>query len=292
MTWAASTGTNTAVSKAGFLHFPDLTLTEDSAAPVTSRFFNRASMSWLSVSRNAVSPDGSHYAYGEGNPYIGTSGRLHVVNVTTRVDRVVYAGPIVYGVVDYASEGIYITKAGAEGPSLGLWLMNPANGATRVINATVSGPTVGGGAAWTQDFDASDPSPAPGGMVGPANRIERVDLSTGRLVPWFYEAGVDMRVVGFDASGHPFVSASRYAGGGVNDSVELWVLSSRIASSELFVGERNKVWPAQVAAIDAHGVWFDAGNADSVWLYTPDGPMQMVAKLNVTDMQVAGGCIA
>jgi hypothetical protein len=291
VTWALGSGQNV-VNKAGFLHFPDLTLSEDPTAPSGSRFFNRASMSWLPVPREAVSPDGGRYAYAEGNPYLGSGGSLHVVNVATKADRVIYSGPTVYGVVDFAREGIYITKAAVEGPSSGLWLQNPAGGAANVINAAIESPAVGGGAAWTQDFDASDPHPAPGGMVGPSNRIERVDLKTGELVSWFYEPGVDLRVVGFDASGNPFVGAYRSAGGGALDTVELWLLTSQTGSTQLFGGAQNYLWPSQVTAIDPHGVWFDAGyTADSVWLYVPNSPIQMVARLGVGFVHVAGGCL-
>jgi hypothetical protein len=289
--WAVGSGQNM-VNKAGFLHFPDLVLSEDPTAPAGSRFFNRASMSWLPVYREAVSPDGSRYAYAEGNADLSSGGSLHVVDVATKADRVVYSGPTVFSVVDFAREGIYITKAAPEGPSMGLWLQNPAGGEARVINSTIESPSVGGGAAWTHDFDAADPSPAPGGMVGPSNRIERVDLSTGQLTTWFYEPGVDLWIAGFDAAGNPLVRAYRSAEGGARDTVELWLLTSPTKSMQLFGGAQNDLWPSQVAAIDANGVWFDAGyTADSVWLRVPNSPIQMVAKLGFGYVHVAGGCL-
>ena len=292
LTWATSGGQN-AVNKAGFLRFPDLTLSEDPSAPAGSRFFNRASMSWLPVSRDAVSPDGLRYAYAQGNAYLSTGGSLHVVDVATKADQVIYTGPTVYSVVDFAPEGIYITKASPEGPTVGLWLQNPAGGAAHLINATVQSPAVGGGAAWTHDFDTSDPSPAPGGMVGPSNRIERIDLKTGQLVPWFYEPGVDLWIAGFDTAGNPFVRSYRSAGDGTHDTVELWLLTSPTGSVQLFGGAQRYLWPSDVTAIDAHGVWFDAGyTSDSVWLYSPNSPIQMLAKLGVTYVHVAGGCLA
>lgn len=291
LTWATGSDQN-AVSKAGFLSFPDLTLSEDPTAPTGSRFFNRASMSWLPVPREAVSPDGERYAYAEGNSYLATGGSLHVVDITTNADRVIYSGPTVYGIVDFAPEGIYITKSSPEGPSIGLWLEDPAGGAARVINATIQSPAVGGDAAWTADFDAADHSPAPGGMVGPNNRVERVDLKTGQFVPWFYEAGVDLRIAGFDIAGKPFVTSYRSSGDGAHDTVELWLLTSSTESMQLFGGAQRNVWPSAVTAIDIHGVWFDAGyTSDSVWLYVPNSPIQMLAKLGVSYVHIAGGCL-
>ena len=309
VTWAVVNG-NTATGKAGFLRFSDQILSEDPTAPAGSRFFDRAYSRWLAVGRDAVSADGSRYAYTEGNAFLNTPGRLHVVDVASGTDRVIYSGPTVYSVVDFAPEGIYLTRAAPEGPSVGLWLQDPAGGTARLINSTIQVPAIGGAAAWGQDFNSGDPNPPPGGIAGPRNRIERVDLNTGTLTPWFYRSGAYVSVAGFDAKSNPFISVDRPSPNDPNanhDTIELWLVTTPTTAQRLFAGELSTSWPAGLAAIDNHGIWFDGGAGSipnpngsggwissgiaTIWLYA-QGAIGKVAELNADSLSVAGGCLA
>jgi hypothetical protein len=285
----------TITPKAGFLSFPGQTIAEDPSAPLGSRFYDRALSRWLPTTRETVSNDGTRYAYSEGNAYVSSQGRVHVVDVTSGVDRVIYSGSPVFGVVDFATEGIYLTGAAAEGSPRGLWLMNPGTGAVRLINRTIDGPQVGGGAAWGKDFNAADPSPGPGGIEGPSNTVVRLDLRSGAQTPWFYLPGTNLYLAGADAAGYPFVIAGRNSGSDFSTATqELWLVTAPASPTQLFTGSASEQYPIRLAAIDSHGIWFDGKTytaaPGTVWLYSA-GAIRVVATVNVDTLQVAGGCI-
>lgn len=284
VTWYVPNGQG-ATYKAGFVTFPGQTLAEDPSAPPHSTFYDRGFSKWLPVWRANVSPDGKRYAYGEGNPYTDAGGKLHVVDVASGVDRVIYSGGTLYGVIDFAAEGIYVTRAVPEGNPRGLWLEDPAGGQPRLISETIVAPAVGGGAAWGLDFNTADPSPAPGGLEGPNNRLLRFDLHTGAASTWFYRPGANIYVTGFDAGGNPFVRA------GVGFDSELWLIKSSTEATKLFAGTDDSS-PSQLAAVDRHGVWFagQTGSAATIWLYSA-GSIQQVATVDQKYLAIAGGCI-
>jgi hypothetical protein len=295
VTWGVLNG-RTITPNAGFITFPYQTLREDPSAPVgKSVFYDRGSSKWLPVWRASVSPDGKRYAYSEGNAYQNTGGKLHVVDVVTGVDRVIYSGNMVYSVVDFAAEGIYLTAAAPEGRPRGLWLEDPAGGPARLISSTIVAPAVGGGAAWGLDFNSADPSPAPGGMEGPVNRVLRIDLSSGASTPWFYRPGANIYTVGVDANGRPLVGADfppSPTDMNGRDTAELWLVTSATSATRLFVGT-GVPYPSRLAAIDSYGVWFDGSyghGGGTVWLYE-GGSLQTVATVEVNYFAVAGGCI-
>ena len=292
VTWAVQNGSSLD-TKAGFVTFPGQTLREDPAAPARSTFYDRGLAKWLPTWRSSVSPDGRRYAYSEGNAYVGTEGKLHVVDVATGVDRVIYRSSRVYGVIDFAAEGIYLTGAVPEGYPIGLWLEDPRGGTPRLISSSVVSPAVGGGYAWGLDFNTADPSPGPGGIEGPKNRILRFDLRSGVATPWFYRPGASLYVLGFDSRGEPFVTADFVPSpADVNgqDSVEVWLITSGTSATEVFEGSGIPV--PRLAAVDSYGVWFDGSylHDSRVWLYA-NGSMQQVAAVSVDYFAVAGGCI-
>ena len=295
ITWNVNTGQGF-VRKGGFLSFPDQTVSEDASAPAGSWFYDRAFARWLPVFREAVSDDGMRYAYTTGNAFLATNGSLHVVDLSSGTDRTISNGPI-YKVLDFANEGIYVTMQAPEGRSHGLWLQNPAGGSARLISSTVIDPRVSGGAAWGEDFDTADPSPAPGGLEGPMNRLVRLNLQTGVTTPWYSWFGADIYLNGVDYNGTPFIGVGRSSPTDPNvtsNREELWRVTSSGAAQRLFAGFANEQWPLWLAAIDSHGVWFDGGSYQTspktVWLYT-GGTIQVVATMNLNDATVAGGCI-
>lgn len=276
----------------GFLTFPGGTLTQDPSAPARALFYDRAYQRWLPVWRQAVSADGTRYAYDAGNLGLHTGGKLHVVDVSTGADRVVYvdSAGIVYKVVDFSSGGIYVTAGDSESRSSGMWYLNLAGGSPQLINNNIESPALGGGFGWGLDFNAGDPSPAPGGFQSPVNRMLRVDLTSGVATPWFYRPGADIYIVGFDSAGNPLVGVLGATDATGRHSFEVWsVSSSSAAASRLFVGSNNAPIPSSVSAIDRHGVWLD-GSSSTVWLYA-SGSMQIAATVDSVDFHIAGGCI-
>jgi hypothetical protein len=274
--------------KGGFLSFPDQVLTVD---PTASLFYDRAFAKWLPATRTQVSPDGRRYAYaGEGpNTYAG--GKLHVVDVSTGADTVVYNGGTTYSVVDFAAAGIYVTANPAPYIAThGLWLQDPSGGQPKLVSSEILDPAVGGGAAWGLHLNAADPSPGPAGSEGPLNEVLRFDLRTGASTLWFYRPGARVWILGFDAAGHPLVRV--YTEANVAEPVELWLVQSQSQAVQLFAG--GGPTPTQLGAVDNHGVWFDSfrWSPNTVWLYA-GGSLQKVATIDVPgviDMFVAGGC--
>ena len=278
--------------KAGYLRFPEGQVSEDPSAPSGSQFFDAAYSRWLPVAREAVSASGAQYAYTDGSTYQGIEGHVHIVDVSTNADHVVYSGKV-YRVVDFASEGIYLTEDTGDGPNTGFWLLNLSGGSPRLINSSIWTPSVGGGSGWGGGFNPADPSPPPGGMAGTPNLIDRIDLSNETATPWFYTQGAQPTVLGFDRSGDPFVRVDRMA---PNDpdvqhgTNELWIVTSPNTGSRLLSGVGWNEGPWRLAAIDSHGVWFDG--SDGIWLYS-QGAVQLVAKPGVGQLSVAvaGGCL-
>src|SRR5262245_28811775 len=224
VTWTVKNG-EILTAKAGFMTFPEASIAEDSSAPGGSRFYDRALSKWLPAFRAAVSPDGRRYAYSviAGNAYQNTGSQLHVVDVATAADRVIYNGKAALNVVDFEAEGVYVTAAVPEGRPRGLWLQDLTGSPLRLISSTIVAPAVGGGSAWGVDFNTADPSPGPGGLEGPMNRILRYDFS-GASTPWFYRPGANIYLMGFDANGHPFVSAGFESNGQATQ--EVWLIAS------------------------------------------------------------------
>jgi hypothetical protein len=285
VTWSTQTG-----GKGGFLTFPDQVLTVDPAASV---FYDRAFSKWLPVSRVQVSPDGRRYAYAAnadgGASFAGTN--LHVVDVATGADRVVYSGSTTYTVVDFASAGIYVTSiASPFSATHGLWLQDPSGGQPKLISSEILEPAVGGGAAWGLHLNAADPSPGTGGVEGAGNEVLRFDLHTGASTPWFYRPGARVWILGFDPAGHAFVRVVTEAN--VTEPIGLWLVQSQSQAIRLFAG--NGPDPSQLGAVDNHGVWFDSfrWSPNAIWLYA-GGSLQKVATIDVVgviDVFVAGGC--
>ena len=123
-----------------FISFPAATVTFDPAGKnLQARggaYYDRAYSRWLPVPRQAVSPDGRHYAYTEPASDQTKMPKIHVVDVTTGTDRgfITHSSEwfIAYGVLDYSSEGIYLVQA-YESPMFGLWLLNPLTGTMTAV---------------------------------------------------------------------------------------------------------------------------------------------------------------
>ncbi len=280
----------------GFAAFPGQSVI-DEGAPAGSVFYDRAYSKWLPVFRDAVSPDGRRYAFSKltGNAYANSGSAVHVVDVATGADQVIYSGALALAVLDFEAGGVYLTSAVPEGYARGLWFLAAAGGSQpRLISSSIVAPAVGGGAAWGIDFNSADPSPAPGGLEGPMNRLLRYDLATGAAEPWFYEPGASIYPVGFDANGRPFVRSSVPVPGNAAfaESTEIWLVLAAGRATRLS-GDQSPSAPGNLGAVDNHGAWFSSGygsnGANTLWLYAA-GSMQAVATVNLAQVSIAGGC--
>jgi hypothetical protein len=284
--------TDTAAT-AGFLSFPGGVLTQDSSAPAGALFYDRANRRWLPVLRMSVSADGQSYAYDSGDLMFHTGGKVHVVNMTTGADQVVYidSATVVHKIVDFTGAGIYLTQGDSEGRSHGLWFLSITGGAPRLINSNIESPVLGGGFGWGLDFNAVDPSPAPGGLQGPVNRLLRIDLGSGVATPWFYQPGADIFTIGNDSTGDPLVGVVRPTDATGGNSLEIWLVnSSSAAATRLLVASTNAPSPGMVSAIDRYGGWLD-GSSGTAWLYSA-GSLQIAATVANAGLHIAGGCIS
>ncbi|HEV2476176.1 MAG TPA: hypothetical protein VGX22_06510 [Candidatus Dormibacteraeota bacterium] len=266
--------------------FPSGQLVDDASVPPASAgfFYDRALAKWIFALRDQVSPDGREYAYADGDPLSGAQvpGKLHVVDVATGTDRVIYNSPVVPSVVQFTANGIYFTHNFGEGEEDGLWSIPPQGGQPRLVSSTIWEPRVANGAAWGLAFNAADPHPAPGGITHPYNTILRFDLNTGTSVVWWYQPGNDMRLLDGDYSGNRFVYTFRED---VDASQVDWMLDAQGTAHR--IGSANLDY---LAAVDTNGVWFDDGRLPNLWLFT-NGLLERIADFNVTAMKIAGGCI-
>ena len=283
--WDSNTS---AQNHAGFVTFPGGQLVEDPSAPAgqdsTVLFYDRALARWIFAARDQVSPDGREYAYADGEPLSGAGvpGKLHVVDVATGTDRVVYNSQVVPSVVQFTANGIYFTHNFGEGEEDGLWSIPPQGGQPRQVSSTIWEPRVANGAAWGLAFNAADPHPAPGGITHPYNTILRFDLSTGASVVWWYQPGNDMRLLDGDYSGNLFAYTFRED---VDGSLSDWVIDSRGIAHR--IGSANLGY---LAAVDLNGVWFDDGQSPTLWLFA-GGQLERIAEFSVAAIKIAGGCI-
>jgi len=260
-----------------FIDFPSGTVTPDPAAAGAGsisrpgrelvdyfygRYFDRAYSRWLPVSRIHVSPDGSHYAYGDRavaeqqNPPARAT--MHVVAVKTGVelafDDGAWSNP--YEVLDYAADGIYLfTTFGAY---LGLWLMDPATGAiTRVANLSNVQGSAGGKVFWVGTINPSDQHPVAG--VAP-DQLDRLSLVDGSRFTWFYRPGSSVHFIGEDLGGHPIIYVANADG-----STEVLVVPAP--------GINRPILPSWDALdtisdpiSDSHGIWF--GSPNGIYFYS------------------------
>lgn len=302
--------------KAGFVTFPGAGLTIDPAGAFEATAsnvlvksvakpylygdfgvatFTRRHDRWLPANVAAVSPDSSRYAYAEA--YADANGprsRIHVVDVASAADRVVYDSDY-YGVMSYESDGIYLFLVGyADAPNRGLWRLDPqARSLTQVASQNLTVSYVGGGAAWYSDLAPGDQPPP--NLTNPMaraffrDRVVRLDLKSSVVSPWFRRPGNEVLTIGVDGLGHPLVSVSPPTDAGTSPSDELWLITTPDKGTKIYAGPGSNS-PDFVGfgtpLADTHGLWF--GSRKGVFLYTPDAKFQRVSP---AVGEVAGRCL-
>ena len=262
-------------NKGAFISFPGGAVSVDPHSPprlgsVWGLYYDRAVSRWLPVPRQAVSPDGRHYAYGEPGADQTKAARMHVVDIATGADHV-FATPttdwfIPYSVLDYASEGIYLYTTYEA--SIGVSLMNPTTGS---INKVAQLPEVqasgGNQTFWVGSVNPADPQPL-GGLGVMPNQIDRFQLVGGTRVPWFYRPSTSLRVIGTDMQGHPIVMAINGRNGIIDGDygAELILLLNPQSQRSIYKGSATQVGSMFVSVSDSHGTWF--GSDHGIYLDT------------------------
>jgi len=233
-------------------------------------YYDRAISRWLPVPRQAVSPDGKHYAYGERGADQSHVARMHVVDVVSGTDHVFDAPTgawfIRFDVLDYAGEGIYLyTNYEA---SVGVSLMDPTTGAIHAIANLPDIQASGGNRTfWVGTVNPADPNPLGGIGVTP-NQIDRFSLLDGTRVAWFYRPSSAPRVIGSDMQGHPIVSVVNGRNGVVDADygAELILLMNPQSQRSIYKGSATLVGSMVISISDSHGTWF--GTDHGIYLYT------------------------
>ena len=276
--------------QAGFISLPAGTFAADpltrlqpptASAPSISGYYDRAVSRWLPVGREAVAPDGLHYAftdrpdsYQQSPPSRAT---LHVVSVKTGVDLAFDGGYwfAPYYVLDYTAEGIYLYTSG-EGQRYGLWLMNPATGAIKQVAALTDVlSSAGNKSFWVGSVNPSDPNPMPG-MGGTPDQIEKFNLVDGSHSVWFYQPGSGVSFLGLDLAGHPIVSTYGPSG----QPTAFFLVPSpgtrrSILTATPPLSLLNGLASPGSPIADSHGVWF--GSPDGIYVYPETGGLQRVS---------------
>jgi hypothetical protein len=292
--------------RTGFVTFPAGSLTKSAAilptpAPLTLRFsYDGAIGRWLPVSREAVAPDGLHYAYADYDPpgpndgkvTTGSTGRVHVVDAQTGNDRVIYSGSPTWWIVDFAPAGIYLarlTTAQYARQSFGLYLIDPSGGTPRLVPGSDvrldwgGWQVMDGGAAWGTRF--SDVV-----AMGSGNELVRLDMKTGDLVQWLaVPTDQYISIIGFDA-GKPLVSSSLWSvTEGQSSQTSVRLMTGPGQSRQLYTSDAPG--PADLGVADTHGIW--TGGSGSIWLYQPASGIRQIKVMNNPNavVQVGGACV-
>ena len=260
-----------------FITFPSASMTIDPKGKGGGSF-DRAFNRWLPVTRDAVSPDGAHYAYVDMN-----QSQLHVVDVVGGKERAFSLSAIganyVFG---YGADGIFMTF-GFEGLH-GLWLVDPVTGSSHQLPSVMTPGAIGaGGVIWFSEVNPADPQPintaSSAGIL--SDQVTRFDVKSGSKTPWLYRPGVGLSVAGLDDLGRPLIGVVHTWGDVSN--VELLYAPDAKSQKPIFKGPLVGTLGSGIA--DSHGVWF--GSQQGIYLYSEAGGLQKVSN---QPGFVANGC--
>ena len=243
---------------------------------------------WVPVSIQQLTPDGAEYAYAEwvmptgpaNGPTPPAAIRIHVVDVLTTLDRVVYTTTKqLLSVVAFLPDGIYVTDQCWEGCGGvgGMWLLNPSTGQLKTILASDSDHTdwrwISKGVAWGTDPNSDN------------NNVHRLDISTGSVSSW-PSPSKPAALLGVDSQGFPVVVAQDpYTG-----AVELWDENSPTSGTRIFASPTYVDFSSSVSG--PCGTWI--GSTDRLYELTSSGNLQPLATNMVAQsagLIVAGPCV-
>ncbi len=204
----------------GLMRTPDQPYLYAYGSPTTvvTLTYDRTARRWLPVNRAQVSDDGLRYAYIDHEPGAAPSQRIHLVDVRTGSDQVVYRdtdNPL-NAVVGVVQQNIYLTSCQPTEPAGNCWGPLRRLDATTGNIATVSDRrgmwVISGRIGWMVTcWPGQDPVSCFGiyDERGP-NQLVRVDLATGNEEIWGRGSGIDL--IGVDRDGAPLITV-----GGTNE---------------------------------------------------------------------------
>jgi hypothetical protein len=201
-------------AKTGLMRTPDQPYLYAYGSPTTvvTLTYDRVVGRWLPVNRAQVSDDGLRYAYVDHEFGAAPSQRIHVVDVRTGSDQVVYrdADNPLNAVVGLVRQNIYLTSCQPNETGGNCWGPLRRLDATTGNIATVSDRrgtwVISGQIGWIVTcWPAQNPVPCFGiyDERGP-NQLLRVDLATGNEEVWAGGSGIDL--IGVDADGAPLIT--------------------------------------------------------------------------------------
>jgi (2Fe-2S) ferredoxin len=252
------------------------------------RYYDRAFSRWLPVGRQAVSPDGTHYATVDAPDEDAGTFTVHIVDVPSGVDHAYRQklsatgiGAAEVDVFDYTTAGIYLTQA-FEHVWPGVWLFDPRTNTVRSLAAVPMPELSGDGGIWYGDVNPADANPLVSGTSAGIlpDEIYRLDVKTGARTLWMYEPGHGLYVIGLDTGGRPLIAVVAPV---ANPQPKTDPIDH--ASAELLLGldpnSRTTIFKGPLAEslggpiADAHGVWF--GSTQGIYLYTPAGGLEKIS---------------
>jgi hypothetical protein len=201
-------------AKTGLMRTPDQPYLNAYGSPTTTvtLTYDRAVGRWLPVNRAQVSDDGLSYAYIDHEFGAAPSQRIHVVDVRTGADQVVYRNtnnPL-YAVVGLAQQNIYLTSCQPNETGGNCWgplrRLDAMTGNIATISDRRGTWVISGRIGWMVTcWPAQYPTPCFGiyDERGP-NQLLRVDLATGNEEIWGHGSGIDL--IGIDRDGAPIIT--------------------------------------------------------------------------------------
>jgi hypothetical protein len=236
---------------------------------------------WVPGPRELISPDGSRYTYWSLSSATPANTQVHVVDVVSGVDRIIYDGATNYWPIAFAGGGIYVLHAInlKQNSFEGLFRLDPAGGTPVKVSGSDLLPRgrwtlVSGGSAWGWDLQPDTQQ-----FV---LRIHQLDLATGTVTDWLNEPpGLDLTPIGLDAKGRLYLS----------DFYELWRLDAPNVEEHLLkpplVSGRVSL---NIFVADPHGEWM--GTWGGLWHYSDAGGAQRLSVATDQDMvNPAGPCM-
>ena len=288
--------------RAGFIAFPDGQLVVDPSGEFVRKdnlytsvalphlsgitgphFYHRALGRWLPAYSDAVSPDGSSYAYANSTdpafPNSNLHSALHIVAIVSGADQVVDLPglpPLMSWAVDrFDQRGVYLFQGRWEAePTAERWLVDPSTGRLEEVDKApepASAPQPAN--AWLTDVSPADPNPVVSSYDG-TEVPDRLVKQGNPPVVWFYRPGKVVELLGVGPDGHPLVVVA--TGLSSEDRRELWLVRAPGAAQQLPAGpELFAFFGSQSSLTDRHGLWI--GSGEGVFLYEPIGGFRRVA---------------
>jgi len=265
----------------GFIKFPGGDFTTDPRSNVSITYppgtqpgmggpqlsFSSASGRWYPVTREAVSPDGSRYAY-----MVGSG--IHIVTAANGADTVIGTDKS-WRLVLLVNNGAY---AAPGDQATGLWFV-PLSGSPKQIIDTGWWMTASAssGIAYGQRAQSVPP--------GANNPILRLSLSSGAVQTWWSAAPGAVQLSAVAPDGSLIVSMPSEQGGSIVDI-------RRIAQPEqvdsILAGPNGYLMGPVVA--DYHGIWLTINNTGANASYTWFAPARAYAPASKVSGQLASGC--